>query len=58
VIREADRVPLDSKNKDLTLTFSCDGHVAWRGNACPDEPMAAIDRIRGDLCALLAGEKR
>jgi 2-polyprenyl-6-methoxyphenol hydroxylase-like FAD-dependent oxidoreductase len=24
-----------------------DGHVAWRGNAGPDEPMAAIDRIRG-----------
>jgi hypothetical protein len=24
-----------------------DGHVAWRGNACPDEPMAVIDRIRG-----------
>jgi hypothetical protein len=23
-----------------------DGHVAWRGNACSDEPMAAIDRIR------------
>jgi hypothetical protein len=21
--------------------------VAWRGNAGPDEPMAAIDRIRG-----------
>ena len=24
-----------------------DGHVAWRGNACPEDPTAAIDRIRG-----------
>jgi 2-polyprenyl-6-methoxyphenol hydroxylase-like FAD-dependent oxidoreductase len=31
---------------DLVLVRP-DGHVAWRGNTCPDEPMAAIDRIRG-----------
>jgi hypothetical protein len=24
-----------------------DGHVAWRGNDAPDDPMAVIDRIRG-----------
>ena len=24
-----------------------DGHVAWRGNDAPDDPMALIDRIRG-----------
>jgi 2-polyprenyl-6-methoxyphenol hydroxylase-like FAD-dependent oxidoreductase len=24
-----------------------DGHVAWRGNACPEEPIKVIDRIRG-----------
>jgi hypothetical protein len=24
-----------------------DGHVAWRGNACPKEPIEVIDRIRG-----------
>lgn len=31
---------------DLVLVRP-DGHVAWRGNACPDDPLAAIDRIRG-----------
>jgi hypothetical protein len=24
-----------------------DGHVAWRGDAAPDDPLAVIDRIRG-----------
>ena len=24
-----------------------DGHVAWRGNAAPSDPMAVIDRVRG-----------
>jgi len=24
-----------------------DGHVAWRGNTCPEGPMGTIDRIRG-----------
>jgi len=24
-----------------------DGHVAWRGDSCPEDPMAAIDRVRG-----------
>ena len=24
-----------------------DGHVAWRGNNAPSDPMAVIDRIRG-----------
>jgi len=24
-----------------------DGHVAWRGNDAPDDPLAVIDRIRG-----------
>jgi len=24
-----------------------DGHVAWRGNDAPGDPMAIIDRIRG-----------
>ena len=31
---------------DLVLVRP-DGHVAWRGNTCPDDPIAAIDRIRG-----------
>jgi hypothetical protein len=24
-----------------------DGHVAWRGDAPPDDPMAVVDRVRG-----------
>jgi hypothetical protein len=24
-----------------------DGHVAWRGNACPDDVLMLIDRVRG-----------
>jgi hypothetical protein len=24
-----------------------DGHVAWRGDACPDDPIELIDHIRG-----------
>jgi hypothetical protein len=24
-----------------------DQHVAWRGNALPDDPLALIDRVRG-----------
>jgi hypothetical protein len=24
-----------------------DGHVAWRGNNAPSDPMAVIDRVRG-----------
>jgi 2-polyprenyl-6-methoxyphenol hydroxylase-like FAD-dependent oxidoreductase len=24
-----------------------DGHVAWRGDACPADPLAIIDRVRG-----------
>jgi 2-polyprenyl-6-methoxyphenol hydroxylase-like FAD-dependent oxidoreductase len=24
-----------------------DGHVAWRGNTCPEDPVQVIDRIRG-----------
>jgi len=24
-----------------------DGHVAWRGDAAPADPVALIDRIRG-----------
>ena len=24
-----------------------DGHVAWRGDACPAEPGAIVDRVRG-----------
>jgi 2-polyprenyl-6-methoxyphenol hydroxylase-like FAD-dependent oxidoreductase len=24
-----------------------DGHVAWRGDACPADPLALIDRVRG-----------
>jgi hypothetical protein len=53
----ADRAVTELYGAGLVLVRP-DGHVAWRGNACPDEPLAAIDRIRGDLCALLAGEKR
>jgi hypothetical protein len=26
-----------------------DQHVAWRGDACPSEPLALIDRVRGAL---------
>jgi 2-polyprenyl-6-methoxyphenol hydroxylase-like FAD-dependent oxidoreductase len=26
-----------------------DGHVAWRGNAVPSDPLALIDRVRGAL---------
>jgi len=28
-----------------------DGHVAWRGDRAPDDPLAVIDRVRG--CASL-----
>jgi hypothetical protein len=24
-----------------------DGHVAWRGDVLPDDPLALIDRVRG-----------
>jgi hypothetical protein len=24
-----------------------DGHVAWRGDASPADPLAVIDRVRG-----------
>ncbi len=24
-----------------------DGHVAWRGDACPADPLAVVDRVRG-----------
>ena len=24
-----------------------DGHVAWRGDAAPSDPLALIDRVRG-----------
>jgi hypothetical protein len=24
-----------------------DGHVAWRGDRAPDDPLALIDRVRG-----------
>jgi hypothetical protein len=24
-----------------------DGHVVWRGDSCPDDPAAVIDRVRG-----------
>jgi hypothetical protein len=24
-----------------------DGHVAWRGDAMPEDPLAVIDRVRG-----------
>lgn len=30
----------------LALVFP-DGHVAWRGDAAPDEPRALVDRVRG-----------
>jgi 2-polyprenyl-6-methoxyphenol hydroxylase-like FAD-dependent oxidoreductase len=26
-----------------------DGHVAWRGNVCPDDVLALIDRVRGSV---------
>jgi hypothetical protein len=28
-----------------------DGHVAWRGDAPPADPVDAIDRVRGALSA-------
>jgi 2-polyprenyl-6-methoxyphenol hydroxylase-like FAD-dependent oxidoreductase len=36
----------DLYEADLVLVRP-DGHVAWRGNACPKNPIEAIDRIRG-----------
>jgi hypothetical protein len=24
-----------------------DGHVAWRGDALPDDPLAVVDHVRG-----------
>jgi 2-polyprenyl-6-methoxyphenol hydroxylase-like FAD-dependent oxidoreductase len=32
--------------RDLVLVRP-DGHVAWRGDACPDDAFALIDRVRG-----------
>jgi hypothetical protein len=32
-----------------------DGHVAWRGDRAPDDPLAVIDRVRG--CASLGSQE-
>jgi hypothetical protein len=32
-----------------------DGHVAWRGDRAPDDPLAMIDRVRG--CASLGSQE-
>ena len=37
---------LERYQKPLVLVRP-DGHVAWRGDACPQDPAAVIDRIRG-----------
>jgi hypothetical protein len=29
-----------------------DGHVAWRGDVCPDDPLALIDHVRGAVNAI------
>ena len=31
-----------------------DQHVAWRGNAIPENPLAIVDRVRGDLAPAAA----
>jgi hypothetical protein len=28
-----------------------DGHVAWRADAMPDDPLAVVDRVRGAAAA-------
>lgn len=33
--------------RDLLVLVRPDGHVAWRGNAAPEEPMAVVDLVRG-----------
>ena len=41
----------DAYERKLVLVRP-DGHVAWRGDRAPDDPLAVIDRVRG--CASLA----
>jgi 2-polyprenyl-6-methoxyphenol hydroxylase-like FAD-dependent oxidoreductase len=51
------RMPLnivDIDNRDIATLYERrlvlvrpDGHVAWRENACPDNALAIIDRVRG-----------
>jgi 2-polyprenyl-6-methoxyphenol hydroxylase-like FAD-dependent oxidoreductase len=53
----ARRVPLkivDIDNRDIAALYESklvlvrpDGHVAWRADACPDDALALIDRVRG-----------
>ena len=51
--REAERSVLGSMLRDngviddVLLLVRPDQHVAWRGDAVPDNPLGLIDRVRG-----------
>jgi hypothetical protein len=44
----------DAYERKLVLVRP-DGHVAWRGDQAPDDPLAVIDRVRG--CASLGSQE-
>ncbi len=46
VVDVADAPVLDVCGQPLVLVRP-DLHIAWRGRACPSEPLAVIDRVRG-----------
>jgi 2-polyprenyl-6-methoxyphenol hydroxylase-like FAD-dependent oxidoreductase len=47
---------IDIGNTDVAALYECklalirpDGHVAWRGDGCPADAVALVDRVRGAL---------
>jgi hypothetical protein len=46
VVRLAEPEAMRAYERRLVLVRP-DGHVAWRGDASPADPLAVIDRVRG-----------
>ena len=47
IVRDIDDAEIAQLYERELVLVRPDGHVAWRGDACPDDALALIDQVRG-----------
>ena len=47
IVHDIDDAAIAKLYERKLVLVRLDGHVAWRGQVCPDDAFALIDRLRG-----------